>query len=98
MAHRTIKDVNMIDLLSLSKQEKNTVPKYAFYVGPGNNCKLIRAIMRRRPWWFECGDAKEADFVWTQIKVKNIFEFQDDSKHKIGDNIKCLRSEEILVS
>ena len=88
----------MIDLLSLSKQEKNTVSKYAFYVGPGNNCKLIRAIMRRRPWWFECGDVKDADFVWTQIKIKNIFEIQDYSKHKIDDNIKSSRSEKILLS
>ncbi len=54
--------------------------------------------MRRRPWWFECGDVKDADFVWTQIKIKNIFEIQDDSKHKIDDNIKSSRSEKIVLS
>lgn len=88
----------MIDLMSLSKQEKNIVPKYAFYVGPGNNCKLIRAIMRRRPWWYECGDINEADFVWTQIKVKSIFEIQDDKKHNVDEVIKSSRSERIQMS
>ena len=84
--------------MSLSKQEKNTVSKYAFYVGPGNNCKLIRAIMRRRPWWFECGDAEEADFVWTQIKIKSIYEIQDENKHTIDPKVKSSRSEKIHIS
>jgi hypothetical protein len=93
LAHRVINPITMIDLITLSKQEKNIVPKYSFYVGPGNNCKLIRAIMRRRPWWFECGDAKEANFIWTQIKIKSIFEMQDEKQHKLHGNLKSSRSQ-----
>lgn len=50
--------------------------KVKIYIGPGNNSNLIKGIMRRRPWWTLTNDAKEATFVWTQIKVQSLFGMQ----------------------
>lgn len=29
----------------------NQQQAYKFYVGPGNNCNLIKGILKRRFWW-----------------------------------------------
>jgi hypothetical protein len=32
--------------------------KYKYFVGKGNNSKLIKALMKRRFWWVEVDDPK----------------------------------------
>ena len=43
------------------------------YIGPGNNGNLIRSLMKKRFWFVECSNAKDANFAWTQIKVEAVF-------------------------
>lgn len=76
MAHKIFDPIVMIDSLMPTKTEKIVPQKYQYYIGHGNNCKLIRALMKRRPWWVECSDAKEAHFAWTQIKIAGVFASQ----------------------
>lgn len=42
---------------------------YKYYVGKGNNSRLIRSIMNKRTWWVEETKQENAHFVWTQLKV-----------------------------
>lgn len=51
-----------------------------FYVGRGNNSNLIKSLMKKRFWFEETTKAKEANFVWTQIKFETIFNCQKGSK------------------
>jgi hypothetical protein len=76
MAHRVFDPILLTDPSAASKTEKVVLPKYNYYIGPGNNCRLIRALMKRRPWWTECCDLKDAQFVWTQIKVADVLASQ----------------------
>lgn len=46
------------------------------YIGPGNNGNLIRSLMKKRFWFVECSSPKEANFVWTQIKIEAVFQRQ----------------------
>lgn len=46
------------------------------YIGPGNNSNLIRSLMKKRFWFVEVTQAKDANFVWTQIKIDNMFSNQ----------------------
>ena len=32
--------------------------------------------MKRRFWWVEVDDPKAANFVWTQLKINNYYQFQ----------------------
>lgn len=41
---------------------------WKYYVGKGNNCNLVRELMKRRYWFEETKCMGEAQFVWTQIK------------------------------
>ena len=50
--------------------------KLKMFIGPGNNSNLIKGIMRRRPWWTVTDKAQDACFVWTQIKVAQLFGIQ----------------------
>lgn len=42
---------------------------YKYYVGKGNNSRLIRRIMSKRSWWVEESKPENAHFIWTQLKV-----------------------------
>ncbi len=67
--------------------------KYKFYVGKGNNSLLIKSLMKRRFWWTLEEDPKKANFVWTQLKITSLYEYQRKSE------VKHLyyKSEDILV-
>lgn len=73
LAHRVFDPLIVIDPMQSQKSEKTITSKYHYYIGPGNNSKLIRALMKRRPWWSECQDCNEADFSWTQLKVPGLY-------------------------
>lgn len=44
--------------------------KYKYYVGRGNNSKLIKKLLNERGYWVRVSDSSEANFVWTQGKDK----------------------------
>lgn len=47
------------------------------YVGAGNNCMLIKGIMRRRFWWQTVDKmGEDVNLVWTQIKINDFFKSQ----------------------
>lgn len=52
--------------LYLEKDSGDT--KFKFYVGNGNNCNLIKSILKQRFWWVETNDISAAHLVWTQLK------------------------------
>jgi hypothetical protein len=55
--------------------------KYRAWVGNGNNSLLIKGLLKRRFWWIILEDRSvDANFVWTQIKVGDIFKRQLKSK------------------
>ena len=49
-------------------------------MGRGNNGKLIKGLLRRRPWTIIVDKISEAHFVWTQIKVNTIYWCQKAGK------------------
>jgi hypothetical protein len=51
--------------------------RFTFYVGPGNNRNLIRALMKKRAWFVEVDSVEEANFVWSQLKVKEMLEKEE---------------------
>lgn len=48
-------------------------PNFKYYIGKGNNSRLIRKIFAKRPWWTEVSDLETANFIWTQWKEKQVF-------------------------
>lgn len=49
------------------------------YVGRGNNCQLIRALLKRRFWWtFVEKLTDDVNLVWTQLKVTDFYEKQQE--------------------
>ena len=40
---------------------------------------LIKSLMKRRFWWVPVDGPKEANFVWTQLKVNNYYQYQRKS-------------------
>lgn len=68
--------LTIVEGTTLSKQEKNSIGRFYYFVGQGNNAMLIRSLMKRRIWWSETKNIGEAHFVWTQLKVQDIIEAQ----------------------
>ena len=49
---------------------------------------LIRTLMsRREAWWSVTDRIDEANFVWTQLKVNQIFNIQDNGEEKTDKKI-----------
>ena len=53
--------------------------KYKYYLGKGNNSLLVKSLLKRRFWWVEVDDPKNANFVWTQLKINTYYQFQPKS-------------------
>lgn len=52
----------------------NRPKKLKAYVGPGNNGAMIKGLLKRRFWWSIVDErTDDCQFVWTQIKVNEIF-------------------------
>lgn len=65
-----------------NREENEKQPK--FYVGFGNNSALIKGIMRRRFWWQLVDKVTDdTNFVWTQLKIADVFKKQSRSITKI---------------
>lgn len=55
----------------------NSIRKLKAFVGYGNNCNMIKGLIKRRFWWTITEElSDDCMFVWTQIKINNIFEKQ----------------------
>ena len=61
--------------LGLSTVRPITHGHYRAYVGYGNNCNLIKKILKERGYWVIV-DRMEDDphFVWTQLKVQSFID------------------------
>lgn len=59
--------------------------KFYYYIGGGNNCNLIRSILRKRSWWSEVDSMSKANFVWTQLRNSQVL-----SKLKLYDDTNWL--------
>jgi hypothetical protein len=53
-----------------------------YFVGVGNNSNLIRSLMKKRFWFEEVSSDREANFVWTQIKLPHLYEKQSVTEQK----------------
>jgi hypothetical protein len=56
--------------IDLKKPYKNA-NKLCVFLGGGNNRNLLTALFKKRWWW-------RIDFVWTQLKVNEIFPRQSE--------------------
>lgn len=43
---------------------------------------MIKGLLKRRYWWGLSDDKSECSFIWSQIKIKTIFEKQKKSQSK----------------
>lgn len=50
--------------------------KYKYFLGKGNNSLLVKSLMKRRFWWVQTDEIKEANFVWTQLKNNIYYQYQ----------------------
>ena len=47
------------------------------FVGYGNNCNMIKGLIKRRFWWTISEEyTPDCLFIWTQIKINKIYERQ----------------------
>lgn len=53
LAHRVFDPIIILDPVTLNKSERNLIPRYTYFVGPGNNSMLVRSLMKKRIWWSE---------------------------------------------
>ena len=74
-AHRIFDPLILKDDLEKYKSDN----KLKFYIGKGNNSLLVKSLLKRRFWWVQVDDPKEANFVWTQLKINNYYQFQPRS-------------------
>ena len=64
---------------------ESTQEIHRYYVGKGNNSRLIRRIMAKRPWWSETTQQENANFVWTQLKIYDVYKYQRSLKKPLDD-------------
>ena len=68
----------------LDVQQLHSV-QYKYFVGKGNNSRLIRRLMAARGWWVEAQSIEEAHFAWTQWKDRKLLSsFASADKEKIA--------------
>jgi hypothetical protein len=54
--------------------------KIKAFVGFGNNCNMIKGLIKRRFWWALSETLTEdCLFVWSQLKVNKIFQLQESA-------------------
>ena len=58
-----------------------------YYVGKGNNSRLIRTIMARKNWWVEESKQENAHFIWTQLKVYDVYKNQRSLKDNNNSSV-----------
>jgi hypothetical protein len=56
-------------------------------VKPGNNAKLVKNIIRRRWWWVIEDDTIHTNFIWSQLKDKNLFSNKPEAQLKVHNHL-----------
>lgn len=59
---------------------------YKYFLGKGNNSRLIKECFGARWWWTRTHDESEAHLVWTQLKKRNVI----DSLPEHAGQAKCI--------
>lgn len=55
----------------------NRPKKYKAYIAEGNNGAMIKGLIKRRFWWSIVEErTTDCNFVWTQLKIPDIFDRQ----------------------
>lgn len=55
----------------------NRPKKWKAYIAAGNNGAMIKGLIKRRFWWSIVEErTADCNFVWTQLKIPDIFERQ----------------------
>ena len=64
--------------IDLKNDDINARPKkLKAFVSLGNNGAMVRGLIKRRFWWTLVDErTSDCQFVWTQLKVNEIFEMQ----------------------
>jgi tubulin monoglycylase TTLL3/8 len=78
--------VNKSNGLAISNSE-DPVQCFKYYLGPGNNSKLVKQLLSSRWWWVRVPEEEKdsANFVWTQWKewpVINALPSLSSTKHE----------------
>jgi hypothetical protein len=56
-------------------------------IKPGNNSKLIRFALKRRWWWSVTDNVEECNFVWSQLRDRNIFIDGAQASEKVHNHL-----------
>lgn len=60
--------------LDLKHEEISKSKKFKAYIAIGNNGAMVKGLLRRRFWWNLVDEkTNDCDFVWTQLKVNDVF-------------------------
>jgi len=68
------------------KNSNDEQSQLKYFVGKGNNSKLIKTIMAKRWWWNLETKEENSNFVWTQLKIYSIYEKQPTNLVKFEDS------------
>jgi hypothetical protein len=62
----------------------NRARKLKAYIAPGNNGAMVAGLIKRRFWWIITDErTADCDFIWTQIKIQDVFDHQRQSPKNI---------------
>ena len=61
----------------LKEKEKLLQFTQKYYIGPGNNCQVVKQALKSRYWWTQAPteDFTEANFIWTSWKRDKHIDF-----------------------
>lgn len=74
-----IRDKVYLDFLSKLRQSNGVklgdfgLRYFRFYIGSGNNSKLVKRVVKKRWWWIASDSIKDAQFIWTSVKKAKAF-------------------------
>jgi len=57
------------------------------FVGRGNNRNLLVTLFKKRWWWRQVDNIEEANFVWAQLKINELFEKQSEGGNLLRQQI-----------
>ena len=78
--------------------------RYKAFVGRGNNCLLLKGLLRKRYWWVFEEDVTKCQFVWTQLKNASYLKLQhsvskEDNLRLVSEkNMKATKKKPLLFS
>lgn len=61
--------------------------KLGVYIGRGNNRNLLVTLFKKRWWWRVVDTLEEASFVWTQLKINDLFTKQPEGGNLLRQQI-----------